>query len=189
MSSFQRLQEWYLGSGKGVLFREVSSQGCPYRERFHCITHTHTFPITSMTIHCRVDPLKTSPTSWTRFLWFMWLQWRGQRSIIGHAPLWETHVMTAASLRRAVTATPLRFSSWILFTATCVSVCEVCVVREFYESEGVATNQVHIKQFNGTQNNTCCPGWDSNPRHSANQAECFPTELLRQLSKQGCIQV
>ena len=28
------MQEWYLGLGKGVLFREVSSvQECPHRER------------------------------------------------------------------------------------------------------------------------------------------------------------
>ena len=31
------------------------------------------------------------------------------------------------------------------------------------ESDCVTTTQV---QFNDTQNNTSCPGWDSNPRHS-----------------------
>ena len=43
VSSFQRLKEWYiLGVEKAVLFREVSSvQECPHTERFDCsITRT-----------------------------------------------------------------------------------------------------------------------------------------------------
>ena len=41
-----------VGVGNGVLFREVSSvQGCPYRERFHCIYMYHAVIIASYIAH------------------------------------------------------------------------------------------------------------------------------------------